>query len=56
MLAAQVVLGIVTALMAARLEVAITHQIGAVIVFVLVLRARHLVLYPLKGSIRKGTA
>lgn len=56
MLAAQVVLGIVTALMAARLEVAITHQIGAVILFVLVLRARHLVLYPLKGSIRKGTA
>ena len=56
MLAAQVVLGIVTALTAARLEVAITHQIGAVIVFVLVLRARHLVLYPLKGSIRKGTA
>jgi len=52
----QVVLGIVTALTAASPHVAITHQIGAVVLWVLILRARHLALYPLAGSIRKGTA
>jgi heme a synthase len=36
--------------------VAITHQIGAVILWVLILRARHLAAYPIAGSIRKGTA
>lgn len=55
MLTAQVALGIVTALTAAHLHVAITHQIGAVILWVLILRARHLSLYPVAGSIRKGT-
>ncbi|MBL9048244.1 MAG: heme A synthase, partial [Tabrizicola sp.] len=44
------------ALTAAQVHVAITHQIGAVILWVLILRARHLSLYPVAGSIRKGTA
>ena len=56
MLLVQMVLGIVTVLVAAQAHVAITHQIGAVILFVLVLRARHLAMYPIAGSIRKGTA
>lgn len=55
MLLAQMTLGIFTALTAAHLHVAITHQIGAVILWVLILRARHLSLYPVAGSIRKGT-
>jgi heme a synthase len=56
MLVAQMVLGIVTALTAAHVHVAITHQIGAVILWVLILRARHLSQYPIAGSIREGTA
>ena len=56
MLVAQVGIGIATALTAAHLHVAITHQVGAVILWVLILRARHLSQYPVAGSIRKGTA
>jgi heme a synthase len=56
MLVAQMVLGIVTAVTAAHVHVAITHQIGAVILWVLILRARHLSQYPVAGSIREGTA
>ncbi len=52
----QVVLGIAAVLTAAQLHTAITHQIGAVILWVLILRARHLSQYPRQGSIRKGTA
>jgi cytochrome c oxidase assembly protein subunit 15 len=56
MLVAQVALGIATVLTVAHVHVAITHQIGAVILWVLILRARHLSQYPVAGSIRKGTA
>jgi heme a synthase len=56
MLVAQMLLGIVTVLTVAHVHVAITHQIGAVILWVLIIRARHLAQYPLAGSIRKGTA
>ncbi len=56
MLTAQMTLGIYTALTAAQVHVAITHQIGAVILWVLILRARHLSMYPVAGSIREGTA
>ena len=56
MLLAQAALGIWTALSAATLHVAITHQIGAVILWVLVIRARHMAAYPVQGSIREGTA
>jgi cytochrome c oxidase assembly protein subunit 15 len=56
MLLVQVALGIYTALTAAQLHVAITHQVGALILWVLVIRARHMALYPVQGSIREGTA
>ncbi len=56
LLAAQVVVGIYTALTAAHLHVAITHQVVAIVLWVMVIRARHLSLYPRAGSIRKGTA
>ncbi len=56
MMVAQMVIGITTALLAAAPHVAITHQIGAVILWVLIIRARHLAAYPIAGSIRKGTA
>ena len=56
MLCVQVAIGIATVLLLAQVHVAITHQIGAVILWVLILRARHLAAYPVAGSIRKGTA
>lgn len=56
MLVVQVALGIWTALSAASLHVAITHQMGAILLWVLILRARHMAAYPIQGSIRKGTA
>ncbi len=56
MLLVQVGLGVVTVLTAAHLSLAITHQVGAIFLWVLILRARHLSQYPLAGSIRKGTA
>ncbi|OYU40542.1 MAG: heme A synthase [Pseudorhodobacter sp. PARRP1] len=56
MLLAQVALGIYTALTAAQPHVAITHQVGAVVLWVLIIRARHLSMYPVAGSIREGTA
>jgi heme a synthase len=56
MLFGQMVLGIVTVLTSAHLHVALTHQVGAVILWVLILRARHLAQYPVAGSIAKGTA
>ncbi|MDX5349676.1 MAG: COX15/CtaA family protein [Paracoccaceae bacterium] len=56
MLVVQMGLGIATVLTVAHVHVAITHQIGAVILWVLILRARHLAQYPVAGSIRKGTA
>jgi heme a synthase len=56
MLVVQMVLGIATVLTVAHVHVAITHQIGAVILWTLILRARHLSQYPVAGSIREGTA
>jgi heme a synthase len=55
MLVAQMALGIATVMTAASPHVAITHQIGAVILWVLILRARHLSRFPILGSVRKGT-
>ncbi|QGX98530.1 heme A synthase [Roseovarius faecimaris] len=51
-LLAQIVLGIVTVLYAAPWQVAIVHQLLAVALFVLILRARFLSLYPKASSIR----
>ena len=56
MLLVQVVLGIVTVLSAASLHPSITHQAGAILLFVLIMRARHLAGAPKQGSIREGTA
>lgn len=52
----QVALGIMTVLSAAALHPAITHQAGAILLWVLVIRARHLAGAPQQGSIREGTA
>ncbi len=56
MLVVQVVIGIATVLSGASLHVALTHQVGAVILWGLILRARFLSQFPRAGSIRKGTA
>jgi cytochrome c oxidase assembly protein subunit 15 len=56
MVAVQMALGIWTVLVAAQAHVAITHQVGAVALWVLILRARFLSRYPQQGSIREGTA
>ncbi|MES2145522.1 MAG: heme A synthase [Pseudomonadota bacterium] len=55
MMVLQVAIGIATVLTAASPHVAITHQLGAVLLWVLILRARHLSRYPIAGSVRKGT-
>jgi cytochrome c oxidase assembly protein subunit 15 len=55
-LAAQIVLGIVTVITAAPWEIAIAHQVLAVILWVLILWARHLALYPVVTSIRGARA
>jgi len=55
-LAAQIVLGIVTVMTAAPWEIAIAHQVLAVILWVLILRARYLTLYPIATSIRGARA
>jgi heme a synthase len=56
MLVGQVLLGIAAVLTMATLHVALTHQIGAVILWVLIIRARHVAGYPVAGSIQRGTA
>jgi len=56
MMLVQMALGIAAVLTAASLHTAITHQLGAVVLWVLVIRARFYSQYPFAGSIRKGTA
>ena len=51
-LCAQIVLGIVTVLYAAPFQIAIVHQLLAVLLWVLILRARFLSAYPITTSIR----
>jgi len=48
----QVSLGIATVMNAAEAHIAITHQIGAIVTFGLVLRARFLSAYPVQQSLR----
>lgn len=48
----QIVLGIVTVLYSAPLPLAILHQVGAVILWALILRGRFLARYPLAQSLR----
>ncbi len=52
MLLVQVALGIVTVLHAAPLGLGLAHQLGAVVLWVLILRARFAAQYPLAQSIR----
>ncbi|MDO5603936.1 MAG: COX15/CtaA family protein [Paracoccus sp. (in: a-proteobacteria)] len=51
-MAAQIALGILTVIHAAPLGLALTHQLGAMVLFVLILRARHHARYPYETSIR----
>ncbi len=55
-MAAQVVLGIVTVVYAAPIPLAIAHQITAVVLWVTILRARFLAGYPVAQSIRGAKA
>ena len=48
----QIVLGIVTVMTGAPVEIAIFHQLLAVILWVLILRARFLSAYPIPTSLR----
>lgn len=52
MVLGQMVLGITTVLQASPLHVAITHQVGAILTWVLILNARFLAGYPADQSIR----
>ncbi|NNK78171.1 MAG: heme A synthase, partial [Litoreibacter sp.] len=52
MLFGQLVLGIGTVLYAAPWEIAIIHQLGAVVLISLILRARFLTMYPKTQSVR----
>lgn len=54
MMVVQMLLGISTVLSSASLSVAISHQAGAVLLWVLIVRARHLAIYPISGTIRGG--
>ena len=50
----QVALGVATVLTAAQPHVAITHQIGAIVLFALIVRARFVALYPAAQRIARG--
>jgi cytochrome c oxidase assembly protein subunit 15 len=52
MMALQVVIGIVTVLYSAQWHIAILHQFGAVVLWVLILRGRFLAQYPRAQSLR----
>jgi heme a synthase len=52
MLLVQIALGIVTVLNASPLILGLAHQLGAVVLFTLIVRARHRAAYPIVTSIR----
>ena len=52
LLCAQIILGIVTVLYGAPVQIAIVHQLLAVILWVTILRARFLSAYPITTSLR----
>ncbi|MGR3570754.1 heme A synthase [Brevirhabdus sp.] len=52
MLVAQLTLGIVTVMYSAPWQLGILHQLGAVVLWVLILRARFLSRYPIRQSVR----
>ena len=51
-MAAQIGLGILNVMHASPLHLALTHQFGAVVLFAMILRARHHARYPIETSIR----
>ncbi|WP_424931800.1 heme A synthase [Amaricoccus macauensis] len=53
-LAVQVVLGVVTVLHASPWQIAIVHQLGAIVLFVLILRAKFTAQFPLAQKIARG--
>lgn len=53
---AQVVLGIVTVLQSAPLHLGLAHQFGAILLFTLIVRARHRALYPISTALRDQKA
>ena len=55
MLVLQMLLGIITILHIAPWHLALLHQLGAVLLFTLILRARYLAQYPLAQSVRTPT-
>lgn len=56
MLFGQLVIGIVTVMSSVPWQLAIVHQLTAVLLWVLILRGRHLARFPLPQSIERGTA
>lgn len=52
MLFGQIVIGVVTVMYSAPWYIAIIHQIGAILLWVLILRARYLAQYPVPQSVR----
>ncbi|MGX9353954.1 heme A synthase [Roseobacteraceae bacterium S113] len=56
MMLVQMALGIVTVLYAAPVEIAIVHQLGAVVLWVVIIRARFLAGYPKFTSVRGGAS
>ncbi|TJZ86990.1 heme A synthase [Paracoccus hibiscisoli] len=54
-MAAQIALGIANVIYASPMHLALTHQFGAVVLFAVLLRARHHARYPIETSIRGVT-
>ncbi len=54
MLFGQIVIGVVTVMYSAPWHVALLHQVVAVLVWALAIRARHLAQYPVAQSVRSG--
>ncbi len=50
----QIALGVGTVLTAAQPHMAITHQVGAIVLFALIVRARFMALYPVAQKIARG--
>ena len=54
MMVAQVMIGIVTVMNSSPVALGLAHQFGAVVLIVLIIRARFLSIYPLPTSVREG--
>ena len=52
MMVVQMLIGVMTVLYSVPLTLAILHQFGAVVLYVLILRARFLAQYPMTQSVR----